>query len=122
MDKYCLETYQNILPNQLISQGISLEKIGINEYIWNWKDAIEVVEFLSQQGYLIYGGDVYFENNGEYKPTYDSWTLNKTKTSISNENILESKKHAIEYIVSYIKKNSDKYFFTIVAGGKTENE
>lgn len=101
----------NCLPREMLTNGISLNSIGIDETAWKFKQAIEVIEYLYNKGYLILGGDVYVFDGFSIKPTYDNWYHNKTES----DNDLElGRKKAIEYITKHQVNYGDNYIYSIV--------
>lgn len=106
-----LDSKYEYLPQNLLEVGISLESIGIAELAWESKPALDVIEFLSGNGFHILGGDVYSYRENSVDSTYDSWYYNETNCNDSVEN---SKKRAMEYIVDYSNLNGDGYLYSII--------
>ena len=105
MNKY------NCLPKELLIVGQSLEPIGVFEMAWKSQDALKVIDFLTNKGHAILGGDVYKYNENGIESTYDSWLINRT---ISESFIAESRYKAHEYIKEYSKNNGDCYLYSII--------
>jgi len=106
-----IKHFPNDFPMHLINKGYSLVPIGVSEMVWKFTDAIEIINFLANQGYPILGGDVYLEKDNVFESTYDSWYLEKSESKNFAE---ESRKKALDYIYEYAKNNGDQYFFSIV--------
>lgn len=98
-------------PKELLSVGHSLEVIGVSEMAWEYKEALNVINFFANKGYVILGGDVYMFNNEGFESTYDSWYINKSK---SESFVEESRKKAVEYITQYTNRNGNGFVYSIV--------
>ena len=99
------------LPKELLNVGQCLEPIGIFDMAWKSQDALKVIDFLTNKGYAILGGDVYKYDENGIESTYDSWFINKT---ISESFIEESRSKSHEYIKEYRKNNGDHYLYSII--------
>ncbi|HOA81849.1 Imm40 family immunity protein [Acetivibrio saccincola] len=99
------------LPKELLSAGHNLEFMGISEMAWRSQDALKVIDFLANKGYVILGGDVYTCDKNGIDSTYDSWFTNRT---IGGSIIEESRNKAFEYINEYCKNNGDSYLYSII--------
>ena len=104
----------SILPEDLISKGINLESLGILEFGWKKTDALKVIEFVSENGHVILGGDVYKYENNVIDSTYDSWYTDDLASNNYKYYIEESKKMSYEYICEYAKNNGDCYIYSII--------
>ena len=54
-------------------KGESLECIGIREYVFTRKHALELVDLIDSPKIAIVGGDIYRKNNLDFESTCDSW-------------------------------------------------
>jgi hypothetical protein len=115
MYSYSFNKIRHLIPSELMAASISLESIGINEYVWKWKDALRVIEIIVNNRMPILGGDVYNYMGDVIKGTGDSWFI-KRKHNESLELFVErSKDSANEYIKAYTEKNGNSYYFSIVS-------
>lgn len=92
----------------ILSNTIDLKSIGINEYAWKSKYALQIINFLTSNHYIILGGDVYEEKNNLIDFTYDSWYYD------GDDDIEKSRKIAYNYITNYILENGNNSYFSIV--------
>lgn len=56
-------------------RSISLESIGVDGIAYTKSEALRIAEEYYNSNIPILGGDVYFFNNGNIKPTYDCGVL-----------------------------------------------
>ena len=103
-----------IVPMEMLEKSISLKSIGFNELAWYGKDAIKAIEYLSNKGTLILGGDVYIISKQKIKLTYDNWYYMPTESRTQQENIDAAKEKAISYIQHFIRKNGNDYLYSII--------
>ena len=103
-----------IVPMEMLKKSISLKSIGLNELAWYGKDAIKAIEYLSNKGTLILGGDVYIISEQKIKLTYDSWYYMLTESRTQQENIDAAKEKAISYIQHFIRRNGNDYLYSII--------
>lgn len=103
----------NILPDRLIKNTLDLECIGIHEFAWEYKFALNAIKFLSDNNYIILGGDVYRINDqsGKISSTGDSWYFNKAS---DQSDVIESYKRARDYIEKYRNRNGEYFCYSIV--------
>lgn len=102
------------LPILLKSLAISLEDLGIEDLAWKWEDIHHVIEFLTQNGFAILGGDVYIIKNNQKEATYDSWYIDKEPGKSWSDYVDECKKVTIDYINKYHAKNGDNYCYSLI--------
>lgn len=79
--------------------------------------AIEVIEYLSNKGYIILGGDVFLETNGKigFSPGGESWYTTRDENQLpTREAILFSANKAMDYITMFYNRNGDYYYYSIV--------
>jgi hypothetical protein len=108
-------SFREVLPPSLLEKAISLEKQGIHEYVWIWRDALLVINFLTSNRILVLGGDVYFPEKDRLRPTYDNWYVNRNGLIPTDTDLQHAQALSSNYIEAYVKKNGEKYFFSIVA-------
>ena len=107
--------FRRYLPSDLMENGISLQDIHFNEYIWSWHDALTVIDILIDKKIFILGGDVYSYIKNRYRPTGESWYVNPTSLIPNEDDLLKSKNVSMDYINTFIKKNGEVSYFSIVA-------
>jgi hypothetical protein len=101
-----MNTKECIFPKKLMEKVINLEKLGVVEIAWQKETAVEVIDFLCDNNYVILGGDVYqydIESN-DINPTVDGWYTNQKDSTDWFQFVKESKIKAIDYINTYYKK------------------
>lgn len=105
---------EKILPNNFIKKAYSLDIIGHFGYAWNKKNVLNVVDYLTQNDYIILGGDVYKINGKIILTTCDSWYYNIDNRISCVDNINFSKNAAINYINDFYCECGDEYCFSLV--------
>ena len=103
-----------IVPIDMVKKSISLKNIGMNELAWYGKDAIKAIEYLSNNGTLILGGDVYIISEQKINLTYDNWYYIPVETRTHQENIDAAKEKAVSYIQHFMYKNGNDYLYSVV--------
>lgn len=95
-------------------RSISLESIGVDGIAYTKSEALRIAEEYYNSNIPILGGDVYFFNNGNIKPTYDNWYCNRNKSETSYEYVARSCQVTCDYIKKY--PDNANIFFSIVKG------
>ncbi len=108
-------SFREVLPPALLEKAISLESLGINEYVWTWRDALMVINILTSNRILVLGGDVYSPIKDGFRPTYDNWYGNRNGLIPTDTDLQHSQSLSSDYIKAYVKKNGENYYFSIVA-------
>nr|WP_321498413.1 hypothetical protein [uncultured Methanolobus sp.] len=132
--------YPAIFPENLLEKAIDLNKAyseGYYKLAWKNDDAIEVINFFAEHGFVIIGGYAYLSKNNEFEFLGDNWTFkpaNEDEKIISRngvryvtydfnydnyferEKILEdSVKKAKDYIQFYVSRNGgDNSYFSFI--------
>ena len=94
------------ISQKLLSEGISLVSIGINEIAWTAENIYIVLDEIKQCNATILGGDVYKIENDKIHPTVDSWFF-------SDEDIESRVDLTKKYIEKY-ENNTGTYIYSIV--------
>ncbi len=81
------------------------------EFAWQIKDALAVLEYVASKENVVLGGDI-LDNNLNY--TYDNWFYNTDESKSLCDNSVSSVNTAKEYISNYIKRNGTDYYVVIV--------
>ncbi len=108
-------SFREVLPPSLLEKAISLEKQGINEYVWTWRDALSVINILTSNRILVLGGDVYSPVKDRFRPTYDNWHINRNCLIPTDTDLQHAQALSANYIEAFVKKNGENYYFSIVA-------
>jgi hypothetical protein len=108
-------SFREILPPSLLEKAISLEKQGINEFVWTWRDALSVINILTGNRILVLGGDVYFPEQDRFRPTYDNWDVNRNGLIPTDTDLQHAQALSSNFIEAYVKKNGENFYFSIVA-------
>ncbi len=108
-------SFREVLPPFLLEKAISLEKQGINEYVWTWRDALSVINILTSNRILVLGGDVYSPEKDRFRPTYDNWYINRNGLIPTDTDLQHAQTLSSNYIEAYVKKNGENVYFSIVA-------
>jgi hypothetical protein len=103
------------LPDELKSVAKYLwETLGVKEYGWSYPEIIQVLKILSENEYVILGGDVITTKADRLKHTYDSWYYNVDPTLKKDTNINASLNKAVEYIQWYQQKLGEGFLYVPV--------
>jgi len=108
-------SFRELLPPSLFEKAISLERLGINEYVWKWRDVLIVINILISNRILVLGGDVYSPEKNGFRPTDDNWHVNRIGLIPTDTELQHAQALSSNYIKSYVKKNGENYYFSIVA-------
>ena len=115
MDNENIRKIKQVLPSDLMARGISLESMGIHEYVWRGKDALAIIDILTKNRIPILGGDGYSYQDSEFRATVDGWYVKSRYDYESAEAFLkDSQRKAIEYIKMYTQKRGENYYFSFV--------
>lgn len=85
----------------LFKQGHSLSTVGVDGIGFMRKDALQLVELLSEVSLPILGGDVYFLMNGYIEVSYDNWYCQQLPSEDSVHYHMRTYSVAEDYIKSY---------------------
>lgn len=102
------------LSNDLLEKRISVESyLGVKDYIWNYLDTLDVINYCKENNFFIYGGDVMRqEEGGKLDYTYDNWGLDEYP---NGKNSLKSIEHSLQYINAY--PNRENFFYSLTIEG-----
>ena len=91
-----------VLPDELLKQGILLEKsVGVKEIAWGYPAIIKVITVIKKNNLIILGGDVYINKNGQIDFSY------------------EAASKARKYIINYYNKNGSEYIYSLILKGQS---
>ena len=94
------------ISQKLLSEGISLDSIGINEIAWTAEKIYIVLGEIKQCNATILGGDVYKIENDNIYPTVDSWFF-------TNEDI-ESRVNLTKKYIEKYENNTGIFIYSLV--------
>ena len=103
-----------VLPDELLKQGILLEKsVGVKEIAWGYPAIIKVIAVIKKNNLIILGGDVYTQSNGVLEMAYANWYFNVDLADTMEHNVNHSVETAMKYINNYSDKNNSYYSLVI---------
>lgn len=102
------------IPKDLLKKSRDLKNLGICGVCWYPQDAVEVINYLYTNRFVILGGDVIVDTNNELHYTYDNWYVQRRRFETDMLYLNRSKNESIKYISEYINTNKLNYLFTIV--------
>lgn len=111
---------KNLVPQQILQRGVSLDALGLDEVGWRKNDALEILQTLSVSNIAILGGDVYRRAADSWRATGDSWYCNHRPDESYERFALRSQEKAEEYIRAYSPDRSRNSLFVLVVSTKTE--
>jgi hypothetical protein len=100
--------------DELLKEGYPLQGIGINNWAFSKKDAMEILNRFEELKVSILGGDVYELTNNIVQPNYDNWYFNRLSNETDIEFLKRSIKRAKDYITNYIVRDPSQIFFAFV--------
>lgn len=92
---------------KLMSKGISLHSIGIDETAWTAEKLYIVLNEIKKCNITILGGDVYKIENGKIHSTTDLWFF-------TNENIESRVNISMKYVENYENNNIGTFIYSII--------
>ena len=94
-----------VLPDELLKQGILLEKsVGVKEIAWGYPAIIKVIAVIKKNN---------LNKNGQIDFSYDSWFVTN---SVSVD---EAASKARKYIINYYNKNGSEYIYSLILKGQS---
>lgn len=111
-----MESSWNERVYRVLSKGISLSPIGVNNFAFSKELALDVLEELRSLGVAILGGDVYVESGGMFESNYDNWYCKKLDDESVQDFVARSGRDAEKYIQGYGAKGA---FFVFVPDGRS---
>ncbi len=98
----------------ILSRGISLHDMGVNNWALYKEQALLVLEELEGQKLSVLGGDVYELINGLIEPNYDNWYCNKIENEPLTNFVQRSASRAYQYISGYCTESGREPLFVLV--------
>ncbi len=100
--------------DEVLSIGIPLSDIGVNNWALNKTQSIKAIEELRRENISILGGDVYEMINGSPVSNYDNWYCNREDNESWENFVIRSTEYARRYIEGYKQNNEKEIYFTLV--------
>lgn len=103
------------IPKSLLSQARSLEHLGLKEVAWPRHVVLDVLQAVQTAGAAILGGDVYAEESGVLRSTFEGWHSDRSRGEPLPRFAQRSWKDAREYISRYpTAPHRDLYFVLVL--------
>ena len=99
----------------IMSNGISLHKIGISNWALTKKQALDAIDKFESESVFVLGGDVYQLNNGVPEPNYDNWYCEREENESLEHYLNRCLNEARVYISHYVNPDKKQEFFALVA-------
>jgi len=100
------------VKNYIVTNGVSLESVGVNNYALSKTSALHLLDILAEQKVAVLGGDVYISKNNQLSLTYDNWYSDKDSSESDESFCIRSIAETEKYIKNY--SNTDAFFaFTL---------
>ncbi|NSZ15604.1 Imm40 family immunity protein [Agrobacterium vitis] len=99
--------------DSILSVGIDLQSIGVNNWALSWNDAINSVQKFYDIGIPIVGLDVYFLKEKFVEQTYESFYVEKNPNESDGEFLFRSNKSVEKFLIRY-KNNRLGFYFALV--------
>jgi hypothetical protein len=98
------------LPEEVKRSLYSLSGLGIPDLAWSLDDISDVLRALKDTGLAILGGDVYAQEAGRVRPTFDSWHCDRDRAESYGEYVRRCWQSAWEYTLTYPREvGHDRY-------------
>ena len=98
---------------EILSKGVSLSKLGVNNWALGRTEAIEAIDRLAGIGVGVLGGDVYRWEGNTPVPTYDNWYCEPASHEARNAFVERSAHMARQYIGSYEAATGQERFVIV---------
>ncbi|EBS7636883.1 hypothetical protein CDR68_24835 [Salmonella enterica] len=92
--------------DEILSVGILLEHLGINNWALSRNDALEVLSKFELSGIAVLGGDVFVFSDGVIDQNYDNWYCEHSPEQPNSDFITSSIKKTRHYIENYTDENA----------------
>lgn len=107
-----------LVPMHLTSYALSLEELGLADVAWPVHRIGEVLNALKDAGVAILGGDVYENDGGLLRATYDNWHCERLRTESLTEYTRRSWQQAWEYTHTYPRNPMKALYFVLVVSNE----
>jgi len=107
-----------MIPDELNAKGVFLRDTGVSqwvysdEYAWKYSAAMEVIDFLDRNGYVVLGGHVL---GSDLRYEGSQWDYRYQEHQPMSSNIHESARQAYGYLEWFFRNLGDDYHYTITA-------
>ena len=92
--------------DEILSVGVSLKNLGINNWALSRNDALEALSKLKSSGIAVLGGDVFVFSNGIIDQNYDNWYCERNPMESNTDFIASSIEKTRHYIEKYLDQNA----------------
>jgi immunity protein 40 of polymorphic toxin system len=103
-------------PPELLASAWDLSPLGINNLAWEYPAALDVIDMLAVNSYVILGGDVCDRDSKEHRGGIlaDNWYVIRREDSTWEEYVAQGKEAAKVYIEAYHARNGAGYSYLLV--------
>jgi len=98
----------------LFYRGIRLHDFGVNNWILDKNQALDVINELETLKIPILGGDIYEFDNGIPRPNYDNWYCDRQSGESWDDYVYRSINHSRTYINNYHNPSRKDVYFALV--------
>lgn len=88
------------MDRNIFERSINLTDLGINNVAWRYCDISLVIDYFSNSGTVVLGGDIYYEQDGRLELSYDNWFYRPISTCFDSQ---ESISRTIEYLDTMVQ-------------------
>jgi len=99
----------------VISSGIPLNHLGINNWALNKEQAVRALDELEKAGVPVLGGDVYEIVDDIPESNNDNWYCNRHENEPLEQYVSRSIEHTRKYVDSYCNPSRRETLFVLVA-------
>jgi len=92
--------------DKILSVGVSLEHLGINNWALPRNDALEALSKFESSGVAVLGGDVFVLSNGYIEQNYDNWYYECGPKESNADLVHSSIEKTRHYIENYLDQNA----------------
>lgn len=110
------------IPKSLLSQGRSLEHLGLNEIAWPRHLALDVLEVVQSAGAAVLGGDVYVDEAGVLRSAFEGWHCDRPQREPFPRYVRRSWKAARDYISRYPTTPRGEPYFVLVVDDQSPSK
>ncbi|MCB9008160.1 MAG: hypothetical protein H6656_12465 [Ardenticatenaceae bacterium] len=105
-----VNTVLEYFRSNLLRKGVDLsEPLGVNNFAWYFKDALQVINWCGQNDIAVVGGDVIERlETGKLSYTYDNWYMDSDASAKRAEFVIKSIEFANQKITFFKQIHSSK--------------
>ncbi|MCH9633989.1 MAG: hypothetical protein S4CHLAM7_07230 [Chlamydiae bacterium] len=102
------------LENKILKNSISLEKYSLNDFAWDKKSALDMLNSILNEDLGVLGGDVYQMTEKRLISNGENWFSEANEGEDKRAFFLRSKLEAIKYIQQFPVGEEENIIFAIV--------